>query len=356
MLGCKDSSTEADPCRSEIIPIPDGVSRKFKMGFTTWSYGPQASEVEDTYNFIFQNGDIYTEQIDDKIPWEAWLNNQALPQSFVNDINRKVTTKPAGKPLLVSASLFNTGRDELIEGFSGNPPTYDSLDQPTLVNAYWKHLNYLVNAFKPDYFILAMEVNDFYIKQPTKWKDYTELALAMKDSLKKHYPSLKVSASMTLHNFYKVNTSNVNTFLSDVATHINQFDFAAISFYPFFKDLHNQSEFQEAFDFLHSKITVPIAFVETAHLPEDLVIPNLSTNIKSNECEQKEYLQTLLLNAQNNDYAFIIWWAHRDYDALWETFPADAKDVGQIWKDTGLLNETGTPRPAWKCWETAFLK
>ena len=58
--------------------------------------------------------------------------------------------------------------------------------------------------------------------------------------------------------------------IEEMANYMNHMDFVAISFYTFFKDLHTAVEFQGVFDFLHSRINKPIAFVETSHIAEDL--------------------------------------------------------------------------------------
>jgi hypothetical protein len=47
--------------------------RNFNMGFSTWSFGPDSDDLENTYQFIGQNADIYSEHIDNKIPWSAWI-------------------------------------------------------------------------------------------------------------------------------------------------------------------------------------------------------------------------------------------------------------------------------------------
>lgn len=44
------------------------TQRNFEMGFSTWSYGPDERDQAATYQFIESNADIYSEQIDDKIP------------------------------------------------------------------------------------------------------------------------------------------------------------------------------------------------------------------------------------------------------------------------------------------------
>jgi hypothetical protein len=153
-----------------------------------------------------------------------------------------------------------------------------------------------------------------------------------------------------LHNFFQPDVADPDAFIDEGTALLNRQDFAAISFYPFFKLLNDEDGFQQALDFLHSKATKPIAFVETAHIAENLIVPGLSLNIPGNESEQNIYLQTLLSNAQEQDYEFVIWWAHRDFDRLWETFPQEVKDLGQIWRDTGLLDEEGGQRSSFSSW------
>jgi hypothetical protein len=63
-----------------------------------------------------------------------------------------------------------------------------------------------------------------------------------------------------------------------------------------------------------------------------------------------------LINANKENYEFVIWWAYRDYDALWKTFPAEIKDLGQIWRDTGLKDEAGEDRKSMKVWREIFAK
>ena len=43
-----------------------------------------------------------------------------------------------------------------------------------------------------------------------------------------------------------------------------------------------------------------------------------------------------------------------DFDALWQTFPDEVKAIGQIWRDTGLLDEDGNERPAFTVWQAHF--
>ena len=103
------------------------TQRNFEMGFSTWSFGPNESDKEETYQFIESNSDIYSEQIDDKIPWTAWMNNSALPTEFTNEINNRVSNRLNNHKLLLSVSLLNTDRSDLLEDYDGTIPNYSSL-------------------------------------------------------------------------------------------------------------------------------------------------------------------------------------------------------------------------------------
>lgn len=356
LVGCKkdDSTPLICPNDNSLNAINQ---RSFKMGFSTWHFGPNEADVDETYQFINSNADIYSEQIDDKIPWDAWMNESSLPSEFINQIDRRVSKKLDNQKLLLSVSLLNTSRSDLLEDYDGSIPNYSTLNDTTIENAYFKHLDYLIARFNPEYLVIAMEVNELKIHSESKWIEYKSLMVNIRNRLKIKYPNLPLSESVTLHNWFRPEVSNPEDFISEVSNYINQnMDFAAISYYPFFKGQHTKAEFQEAFYFLHSKCSVPIAFVETTHLAENLEIDSFNLNIESDICEQKEYLEILLLNAYKQNYEFIIWWAHRDYDKLWETFPPEYKDVGKLWRNTGLLDKNGKERPALTIWKEIINK
>ncbi|MEX2379225.1 MAG: hypothetical protein WD530_00660 [Vicingaceae bacterium] len=358
-IACKKEESQEPTTtlpENKASPLAEIDSRNFKMGFSTWPYGPDLSDQDSTYEFIGNHSDIYSEHIDDRIPWSAWMNGTTLPQAFVNNIQGRKNRKISNSQLILSVSLLNSSRNELANDYNDSIPVYDSLNQTHIKNAYYKHLEYLIQELQPDYLVAAIEVNELRINSPNKWAAYKKLMNKVRDSLRQNYPNLPISESMTLHNWYNTSINDSLNYLADLSSYLDsQMDFAAISFYPFFKGLINSDQFQLAFDFLHQQTQLPIGFVETTHLAEDLIVPGLSLNIPSTEVEQNQYLESLLINAYRQDYEFVIWWAHRDYDELWQTFPPELKDLGSLWRDTGILDEKGDPRPAYETW-TAILK
>lgn len=353
--GCKNDDDNSNPPPASMDSnkeLPEIDQRSFKMGFSTWSYGPTFENREDTYNFISANSDIYTEQIDDKIPWEALINNQTLPQEFINEVDGRVQRKLSGQQLVLYVGLLNLDRDDLLEDYDGSIPAYDSLNEKKIEDAYFKHLDYLITEFNPNYLVASVESNELLLVSEKKWDEYKKLMSQVRIRLEAKYPTLSVSESVTLHNWYKVDVPDPNAFEEEIADYVNQLDFVSVSFYPFFKGLKTKENFQDAFDFLHQQVSKPIAFIETCHLAENLNVSGLNLSISSDPNEQKAYLASLFTQAHENNYLFIIWWAHRDYDRLWETFPEEVKDIGQLWRDTGVLDEDGNERPSFLLWKS----
>jgi hypothetical protein len=330
--------------------------RAFNMGFTTWPYARTVQAVDDTYQFLSENTDIYAEHIDHFIPWNAWLNNTALPTDFVNNIQSKANRKIPGKKLLLSIGLLNSSRDDLMEDYDGTIPAYTHLNDTHIADAYYKHVHYLVNALQPDKLVIAIEVNKLLLVNPTKWNEYKLLIANVKSRIKHDYPNLPVSESIMLHVLLDAQQHNLNAYINDIFDYTNQLDFTSVSFYPFSNNLHTATDYQHAFDFLHQKTTNTIAFVETGNISKRLIIPSMQVDIQGSEAEQQLYLEQLCINAQEHNYDFIIWWTHRDYTALWQTFPPEVKDLASTWLSTGIVRDNGTYRPAYNSWQTALNK
>lgn len=326
-------------------------ARNFEMGFSTWAYAPTTESVDATYQFISNSADVYSEHIDANIPWNAWINDLPLPQEFTDEIAGRASRKIPNVKLTVSVSLLNSARNELAFDFDGTVPNYTAFNDTEIEDAYFRHLEYITNQLDPDYLILAIEVNELLLHAPEKWAGYKLLMANVRTRMKQRFPSLRISESITLHNLYKPDVDNPQEHIDEIVAYANSLEFAAISFYPFFKGLSTREEFQEAFDFLHQNISKPIAFAETSHLSENLMIESLSIFISGNEAEQNDYLESLLTNAQKQSYQYVIWWAHRDYNELWEIFPKEVQDIGKVWISNGIVNEDGAEKSAYATWE-----
>ncbi len=356
LLSCnEDDQQPQSSCLTEnffsAYPI-----RNFKMGFTSWPAAPGQQAVDDTYEFLANNADIYSEHIDSNIPWQAWTDGTPLPKAFTDNIDSRVANRVASLKLLVSISLLNLIRSDLAPDFDGNAPSYIQMNDKAIEDAYVKHVSYIVDRLQPDYLVIAVEVNELKVYSETKWIEYKALIREVKQKIRQKYPNLMVSESFTLHTLYQPNVTDKQAYQEDVINYMNTLDLVSISFYPYLNQLIRTEEYQLIFDFLHEKVTKPIAFAETAFFAEDLVVQSFGLNIQGDECKQNAYLETLLTNAQDQDYEFVIWWAYKDFDELWETFPEDLKGLGRLWRDTGLLDENDNTRIAQTTWDIVLKK
>ncbi len=348
-FSCRKEAPSTD-CPSIELNVHSDY-RRFMMGFSTWAYALEANAVAETYQFIEQNSEIYSEHIDNKIPWDSWINATTLPAEFVSEIAGRKSRRLADKKLSLSVSLLNINRNDLAPDFIDSLPFYHQLNDQHIVDAYTAHLQYLIDELNPDFLVLGIEVNELLLHSALKWAEYKLLMAEVKHKIGLLYPELPLSESITLHSLFSAHKSGNQTYVNEILDYVNHLQFISISFYPFFNGLKTHEEFQEAFDFLHSRVTKPLAFVETGQLSEGLLIENMNLNISGDECTQKQYLETLCLNAFDKEYLYIIWWTHRDYDRLLDYFPEELKDLGRIWISNGLINEDGREKAAFNTWK-----
>jgi hypothetical protein len=131
-------------------------------------------------------------------------------------------------------------------------------------------------------------------------------------------------------------------------------DLVAVSYYPFFvpeKDRHSALDwFTEQFDSFQK----PYAIVETNDSAERLPLPQLKVVLEGTPEKQAAYYRKLLSLAQKREFAFVISFVHQDYDALWEKIKDASPELFKAWRDCGLLDENGNPRPALQVWNEYF--
>ena len=85
-----------------------------------------------------------------------------------------------------------------------------------------------------------------------------------------------------------------------------------------------------------------------------LPLPRATVVIEGTPEEQAAYYHRLLALAQERDVAFVIGFIHQDYDALWKKIEKISPELFMAWRDGGLLDENGGPRPAYAVWKDYF--
>lgn len=279
------------------------------------------------------------------------MSGDDIPKVLLDNLKYRFGHAKLTMDLSLSISLLNLDRSDLLADVDGSVPIYNSLADEHIIDAYDRYLSILIDEFSPKYVVTAMEVNELYHHDEEKWQQYKILASELRKRLKIKYPSILFSESITLHNLYNSNRSDAELYTEEIFTYVKTLDFVSISYYPFLQGLKNVSDMEKAFDFLHERVDLPIAFVETNQIADQLIIDSFNVDFDADECVQNEYLELLFSQAQRQDYLFVIWWAHRDYDELWDIFPDEVKELGKLWLDTGLLDEAGKEKIAFQTWQ-----
>jgi hypothetical protein len=346
---------------SAVSVNTNAATRRFLMGFTSWPYAATVEAVQGTYAFIGTNADFIVEHLDDGVPWAESLRDAPFPKAFQEKIEGRRKNRPPGTKLLLSLTPLNMGRSGLAEsaGNGQRPPLPQELkgkpfDDPQLVRAYANYGRRMVEFFQPDFLLTGIESNELLNNQPKTWTAYRELSRQVQGGLRERFPKLPMAESVTLHKLLDRQNRGLEDYRKQIQALVEEQDFFAVSFYPFFLGLHTEKDFAEALDFLPTFTRKPIAITETGHPAEPLKIRTWNLDFPADPKEQASFVNVLLSRAQSHHYRFVTYWAARDFDELWRTFPDAVKDLGALWRDTGLIDEAGRPRPAYGVWKGWF--
>lgn len=340
----------------------EGVTeRRFLMGFTSWPYAATREAVQGTYNFIGANGELLTEHFDNGVPWPEMVRDEPFPAWLQAKLQGLKASRPANCQLALSLTPLNMGRNGLAPcaGEGERPPLPAVLegkpfDDPVLIRAYTNYCLQMIDFFRPDFCLTGIEPNELLSNKPDQWPAYVRLSRAVQAVVRARFPDLPLAESITLHRLYDPRHPRRAEYQAQVKEFIATHDYLAVSFYPLFPGFNRAPEYSAALDFLPTFTDKPIAFAETGCPAERLTVSAYGLDVDFTPADQEAYVRALLTRAQRDGYLYVTYWAHRDFDALWEIFPADVKDLGRLWRDTGLVDEAGNLRPAGVAWREWF--
>ena len=340
-------------------------SRSFAMGFTPWPYAATVAAVNDTYAKINANGDLVAHHLDSGIPWQEALDGVAYPSAVEAEITARVNNTGAGKKVYLAISPLNTGRTAIADYWnnsgSGQPLTAPwngyTFTSPQVQTAYINFASDLIRRFNPEYFNLGIEASELILHDArngtTQYADYLSFVAAVSSALKASFPNLKLMVSVGLKYPGTPDAQTLATYLPPLISYV---DVVGASVYPyaFFGHANAGDPANLPTNWLSQLQTIagakPIAVAETGWIAQPLLIPSLSVNVAATPANQDAYVQALFGQAQALNAKFVVWFSVVDYDDLW-TNALGQDPVAQIWRDTGLYDETVTARPALTTWQ-----
>jgi hypothetical protein len=214
----------------------------------------------------------------------------------------------------------------------------------------------MIERFDPDYMNYGVEVNESWAS-PTNpdFVEFLEFAETVYTALKEKHPDLPIFVSL----------SRSSLTMSEEQIEINkkllQFsDYVTVSTYPFVyseyaPDVADPADlpaswFSDMADLAPDK---PFAIAETSYIAEDLVVDGYDLTIKGDAAHQADYVEFLLEEMHHLDAEFVVWFVPRDYDQGWKRYGHVLPSWSKTWRDCGLFDGRGNPRPAlgvWNAW------
>ncbi|MEZ5567198.1 MAG: hypothetical protein R3E54_02390 [Halioglobus sp.] len=332
--------------------------RPYYMGFTPWLYDNNAEAINATYDFINGNGEIISHHMEEGVPWSEALANRSYHPNMLWQWDLRKLKTTADAKVFVSISPINQSRNGIADyrgenTHMGLPASFAGkrFNDPDVKKAYLSYAEEVIRFYEPDYLAIAIEANELYFNNRSAWPDFVELYIDTYTTLKLRHPELPVFFTTALHVMNQMRPQTDDAW-EELSVLWDYADVAAISYYPHMQyplDLGNPVAM---LDQLRKHTDKPLAVSESGYPAQTIDFPGLDY-IPANEQLQAEVLFRFLLVAYRDQYEFVIVWTHRDFDQLMVTTNMPA--YGALWRDTGLISETGRKRFAGEVWDV-FLQ
>jgi len=338
-------------------------TRTFDMGFTPWPYDATEEAVDHTYQRLHQYGNLVAHHLGGGIPWQEALDGQPYSNQLLAEIEGR--TSKTRLPVYLAIEALNSERDGLANywGESENKPLEApwqsrSWNDPEVIEAFIRFSLDMIDHFNPKYFNYGVEVSDLIRHNPQGFEKFKVFAAEVYPRIKAVHPNLELLVSVALQSPCSEDGRAIAERMSDLMPFV---DMVGVSVYGYaFFDHEGRGDpktlppdwLTQINGFSAGK---PIAITETGWIAEDLTIPTFGLSVPASEQNQQDYVSRLLSTADQFELAFVVWFAAGDYDALWSG-ALNQDPTAAIWRDTGLFDETGEPRPGLTTWADWFAK
>jgi len=331
------------------------MERHFRMGFTGFPHDISIEALNHAREFSRQNADIIAHHIEG-VPWAEVLAAKPFGNELLNEWDGKKQATPKNARVYLAIS---PGRGDLKPADKSLPFPQElvgkSYDDPVVMKAYLSYCRRMLQIFEPNYLAIGIEVNEIHKAGKDKWLAYATLHRHVYQALKTDHPNLPIFASFTLHGMLNETGPSREAMVTGFSQIMPFNDVVAVSFYPFIRG--GTTDIDGCLRWLtdhYSGYNKPYAFVEVGEPAEQLKLASSGLVIDGTLKKQAAFYETLLSFARSHEVRFVISFVHRDYDALWEKIKGNTPEAFMVWRDCGLLDEDGKPRPAYAVWKRYF--
>lgn len=353
LILCAGTALPQNAARAAVAS--DERSRPFYLGFTRWPSDLTLAGVQGAQDFAHAHGDIVSVMFIGGIPWPEALD--AKP--FSRDVESNLAYRPpVGKKIFLSISPLDQDRKNLAPywGEKDNQPLPKAwkdfaLNSPEVKRAFLNFATRSVDALRPAYLAIGIELNVLLSKNPVKWAELKDLYRSTYAALKQRYPALPICFTTEILHYKKLAAEARHADQErEVADLMQQSDLFAMSFYPHMSYDVPRPVPGDFLDFAR-RFDKPIAVSESGMTSQDVALKAFGLTLHGSEAEQQQFTELLLQVATRDRYAFVINFATTDFERLCAKLPAPTDDVARIWAFTGLQTGDAKAKPALRVWD-----
>lgn len=347
-----------------ILRNPDPQStlatRPFHLGFTPFPYDISLEAVDWTYQTLAKDSDMTVHSIDDGVPWNEALLDAPFPKKVTDDWKMRAERTPKNHVVYVQVNPLDLYKKGIATDLSAIPNgewNQKRLDDPKVEKAFLNYCRRAITSFHPSYFGLAIESNLLLTNSPNSWPAYINLHQYIYRELKNRYPSLPVFSTFVAPALLQGYAPEHDVPKQRKGLHqlLPYCDAYAISLYPYMSVYTAEQVpagmFDELFGLSEGK---PIVISETGYPAAEFSINNGAIPFHGTPAKQASFIGRLLAEAQRRKIMFINNFVLRDYEALW--IKVGRTDIAAVWKNDGLYDANGLPRPALGLWKWALAR
>jgi hypothetical protein len=358
VITCAEQSTL--PTLPEPGPVKTSSATKVSISPFPYDITPQA--VQRVKKICQENGNLYTVQLDNGIPWQAALENKALPMEIQEDWEGHRSAITRHQQVYLAIAPLQDDRISLATDHGGKKaPSWvrnASPNDPKVLKAYQNYVLRAIKYFKPHYLNIGVEAGDMAAKKPGQWKAFVTLYNQTRQAVKTRHPKLQIGISWGLPLLMKAGV------LSRCQDLINQSDYVGISFYPYMGQFYRKiggrsipttppAQWREPYKWLRHYVKKPIAICETAYSSSRVRVAEYGLDMSANHAHQSQYVEDLAKISQRDGYLFVVFFLAVDYDELSRKLKVPAM---ALWEHSGFFDKNLKPKPAWAAYQRAWLK
>lgn len=337
------------------MPAP----RPFYLGMTPFPPSFDEKGVDAAYAALAKHTDLVSHHLDDGVPWPEALARAPFPKHVEDDLKLRLDRTPKNAKIFLSCTPLALTRDQLAGRWNtaSNQPRDGawkdrSWKDPEVLQAYLNYCRELIARFKPAYMAYGIEVNLY--AENAEFKDFKAFLAQVYATLKREFPRLPLCLTFVLHD---PGNAKKEPLRKAIGALLPLSDLAAVSAHGFMElpdPVHPPAAWFD--QILSIKGMKPFAIAETSMIAETLELKAPPLKLPGTPERQAEFMRWLLRRCAEVKAEFVVWFLPLDYDEAWKTLEGmNGPEWFKIWKDTGLYEAPGMPRPACAVWD-AWLK